>query len=633
MNLGGSMNNKIFNKTEMKEINLYHEGENYEAYHFFGAHRATVRGKEGVRFRVYAPSAKSVHLVGDFNGWDANSHLMNVSDGIWELFVPDIREFSLYKYAIEHTDGRVVYKADPYAFFAETDGASASKVYFLEDGFEWHDEGWLKKRSDMIAYDHPVNIYEAHIGSWKRYEDGNCFDYRRVADEMIPYVKSMGYTHIEIMPVTEYPYVGSWGYQVTGYFAVTSRYGTPDGFKYFINKAHEAGLGVFLDWVPAHFPKDEFGLIEFDGSYLYEDSDPLKMEHKGWGTRCFDFGKAEVQSFLISSAMMFLKEYHVDGLRVDAVAAMLYLNYDRPDGEWRPNEQGGHENIQAKAFLQKLNHAVGTCVPGAVMMAEESTAWPLVTYPPEDGGLGFHFKWNMGWMNDSLSYIGTDPYFRKHCHGKLTFPLVYAFSEKFILPISHDEVVHGKKSLLNKMPGEYDDKFNGFRAFIMYMLASPGKKLMFMGQEFGQFTEWKYDDQLDWMLLDFDKHRQTLEYVRAANNFYLKHSEMWEVDDSWDGFKWINADDNENNIASFRRINKAGKELIFIINFSPVTRESYKIGVPKKKSYREIFSSDAAEYGGSGFANGKVNAKKGEYDSFNQYIEITLPGHSAIVIR
>ncbi len=619
---------------EKEVVRLFHEGENYESYRFFGAHKDKEGGSDGVRFRVFAPAAKSVRLVGDFNGWNIEKDYMTAKDGIWEIFVPALEKFSLYKFAIEHADGRIVFKADPYAFFSETDGASASKVYFIDDGYKWGDAGWLKKRGEMISYDHPVNIYEVHIGSWKRYEDGNVFDYRKLADELIPYVKSLGYTHIEIMPVTEYPFVGSWGYQVTGYFAITSRYGSPDGFKYFVDKAHKAGVGVLLDWVPAHFPKDDFGLIEFDGSYLYEDSDPLKMEHKGWGTRCFDFGKGEVQSFLVSSAMMFLKEYHIDGLRVDAVAAMLYLDYDREEGQWRPNENGGTENIQARAFLQKLNHAVGVNVPGAVMIAEESTAWPMVTMPPEKGGLGFHYKWNMGWMNDSLSYIGTDPVYRKGCHNKLTFPLVYAFAENFILPISHDEVVHGKKSLLDKMPGDYDEKFSGLRAFIMFMLSSPGKKIMFMGQEFGQFIEWRFYEQLDWVLLEYEKHRQTLEYVRAANNFYLKHSQMWEIDDGWEGFKWINADDADRNVISYRRINKKGKELIFIINFSPVKWENYWIGLPEKKTYRVVFDSNAAEYGGSAeLAVKKLETVDGACCDLPQHAELDLPGLTALVLE
>ncbi|MCR5785904.1 MAG: 1,4-alpha-glucan branching protein GlgB [Eubacterium sp.] len=627
------MGNELL-KSRSESVALFHEGENYEAYNFFGVHRAEEDGVSGALFRVYAPSAKSVRIVGDFNGWNVNSNYMHCEDGIWEIFLPQIEEFSLYKYVIEHADGRLVFKADPYAFFAETDGASASKVYFIDDGFAWDDDDWMAERENAIAYTSPVNIYEVHLGSWKRYEDGNCFDYKKLADELIPYVKSMGYTHIEIMPVTEYPFVGSWGYQVTGYFAVTSRYGTPDGFKYLVNKAHKAGVGILLDWVPAHFPKDEFGLIEFDGSYLYEDADPLKMEHKGWGTRCFDFGKGEVQSFLVSSAMMFLKEYHVDGLRVDAVAAMLYLDYDRGDGQWRPNENGGTENIQAIAFLQKLNHAVGTRVKGAVMIAEESTAWPMVTMPPSDGGLGFHYKWNMGWMNDTLSYVSMDPYFRKDNHNKLNFPLVYAFSENFILPISHDEVVHGKKSLLDKMPGEYDAKFDALRAFLIFMLASPGKKIMFMGQEFGQFIEWRYYEQLEWKLLDFDKHKKTLEYFREANNFYLKYSQMWELDSSWDGFKWINADDAEHNVLSFRRINQKGKELIFIINFSPVRWENYWVGVPENKEYKVLFNSNLEKYGGSGeFILEKLKTIDGDCNGFSQHVELDLPGNSAIVLE
>ena len=599
-------------KSIPKELKLFKEGENYFAYEYFGVHKATKRKKDGVIFRVWAPNAAAVSVVGDFNNWDIfASPAKDIGVGVWEAFVPDVPEFSAYKYAITHNDNSVHYKADPYAFHNETDGSTASKVYFLNDCFKWSDDAWLKKRADIFK-PAPMNIYEVHVGSWRVYEDGNPLSYRDLADELIPYVKDMGYTHLELMPITEYPLPASWGYQVTGYFSVTSRYGTPADFMYFVNKAHKAGLGVLIDWVPAHFPKDDFALARFDGTPLYEDPNPLRGEHKSWGTLIFDFGKAEIQSFLVSSAMMFAKEYHIDGIRVDAVAAMLYLDYDRPDGEWCPNEYGGHENLQAIAFLQKLNHAIATRAEGTIMIAEE---------------------WNMGWMNDSLSYIKTDPYFRKFEHQKLTFPMMYAYSENYILPISHDEVVYGKGSLLNKMPGEYDQKFAGFRGFLMYMLSHPGKKLLFMGSELGQFDEWNFNKELDWNLLDFETHRRLHDFVRDANHFYLDHKALWEIEDDWAGFSWLNADDADHNIISYKRVAKSGREVIFVINFSPVTRENYYLGVDKKKTYKEVFNTDDIKYGGSGLLNeGKLTTKKGEVNGRKQYLSLTIPPLAAVVI-
>ena len=616
-----------------KELQLFKQGENYFAYEYFGAHKTTKRKKEGVVFRVWAPNARNVSVVGDFNGWNESaSPCEHIAEGVWEAFIPDVPEYSAYKYAITHQDYSTHYKADPYAFHSETDGKTASKVYFMDDCFKWSDAVWLKNRADIFK-PAPMNIYEVHVGSWKVHEDGNPLNYRDLADELIPYVKDMGYTHLELMPITEYPFPASWGYQVTGYFSVTSRYGVPADFMYFVNKAHKAGLGVLIDWVPAHFPKDDFALARFDGTPLYEDPNPLRGEHKAWGTLIFDFGKAEVQSFLVSSAMMFAKMYHIDGIRVDAVAAMLYLDYDRPDGQWCPNENGGHENIQAIAFLQKLNHAIATKSEGTIMIAEESTAWPLVTRPTESGGLGFHYKWNMGWMNDSLSYIKTDPYFRKYEHQKLTFPMIYAYSENYILPISHDEVVYGKGSLLNKMPGDYNQKFAGLRGFLMYMLSHPGKKLTFMGCELGEFDEWNFTKELDWNLLDFESHRKLHDFVRDANHFYLEHKALWEIEDDWSGFEWINPDDADHNIISYKRRAKSGREIIFVINFSPVTRENYYIGVDKKKPYKEIFNTDDVKYGGSGILNeGKLTAKKGEVNGKENYISITVPSLAAVVI-
>lgn len=617
-----------------KTLELFHHGENYHAYRFFGSHKTKKGRKEGVVFRVWAPNATHVSVVGDFNDWNGYENIMSlVADGIWEAFIPNIPEFSPYKYAITFQDGSTHLKADPYAVHSETNGNTASKVFFMEDCFEWTDDAWFKKRDkEPSVTEKPMNIYEVHLGSWKRYPDGEHFDYHKLADELIPYVKDMGYTHVELMPITEYPLEASWGYQVTGYFSVTSRYGTPADFMYFVNKAHKAGIGVIVDWVPAHFPRDDWALARFDGTPLYEDGNPLRGEHKSWGTLIFDYGKPEIQSFLISSAMMLIKEYHIDGLRVDAVAAMLYLDYDR--NEWCPNYYGGKENLEAIAFLQKLNHAIGVADPHAMMIAEESTAWPMVTRPPEDGGLGFHYKWNMGWMNDSLSYIEKDPIYRQYEHGKLTFPLMYAFSENFILPISHDEVVYGKRSFIDKMPGIYEQKFAGLRSYLVYMLSQPGKKLTFMGTEIGQFNEWQFAKELDWMVLAFEAHAKLKDFVKEINHFYIKNKCMWELDDSWEGFKWINADDSSHNILSYTRIGKNGRSLTFVINFSPVLRENYRIGVPKKKTYKEILNTDDVKFGGNGILNaGDLKAVLGEENGMKYHLELTLPPLGAIILK
>jgi len=617
-------------------LSRFHQGEDYHAYRYFGVHRCTRDGREGAVFRVWAPAAKAVSVVCDNNNWDSGADPCDkVADGVWERFIPDVPEYMAYKFAIIHNDDSLHLKADPYAFHSETCGKTASKVYYMDNCFTWDDENWYEaERKAGGLMNRPMNIYEVHFGSWRKYPDGNYYSYRKMAEELIPYVKSMGYTHIELMPLLEYPLDMSWGYQVTGYFSITSRYGTPADFMYFVNEAHKAGVGVLMDWVPAHFPKDDFGLAQFDGSYLYEDPDPLRREHPEWGTLIFNFGRGEIQSFLVSSAMMLLSEYHIDGIRVDAVAAMLYLDYGKKDGEWRANSKGGHENEQAIAFLQKLNHAVGVEKPEAVMIAEESTAWPLVTKPPVDGGLGFHYKWNMGWMNDSLNYMGTDPLFRKGNHNKLTFPMAYAFSENYILPISHDEVVYGKKSLLDKMPGEYEQKFAGLRSFLLYMMSEPGKKLLFMGSEFGQFSEWNYAKGLDWMLLEYESHRKMQGYTKDLNHFYLAHRCMWEKDDGWDGFQWINPDDSDHNVVSYRRIDKEGNELIFIINFSAVLRENYYVGVPKETAYREIFTTDDEKYGGSGMHNPeRIETVKGDMNNLPQYVSVNIPALGGIVLE
>ena len=609
---------------------LFHEGTNAKAYEFMGAHPA---GKNGVVFRVWAPKARAVFVAGDFNSWNPDaSPMKKISDGVWECTAEGVSKYDAYKYLIKTEDGREFYKADPYAFHAETRPGTASK-YYGEPEFGWTDKAWMKKRKNKSIYSSPVNIYEVHAGSWQLYDDGNPLSYRDLADRLVPYAAEMGYTHIELLPVMEHPFDGSWGYQVTGYFAPTSRYGTPEDFAYFVDRAHKAGIGVILDWVPAHFPKDAFGLYEFDGTACYEYKDPKKGEHYQWGTRVFDYGKTEVQSFLCSSAMFWIEKYHIDGLRVDAVASMLYLDYGRDDGQWIPNVNGGRENLEAVAFLQKLNESIFREHGDVMMIAEESTSWPMVSKPVYSGGLGFNFKWNMGWMNDCLRYFALDGIFRKFNHDCLTFSFFYAFSENFVLPISHDEVVHGKCSLINKMPGTYEEKFAGVRSFLGYMMSHPGKKLLFMGSEFGQFIEWNYKQQLDWLLLDYEAHRQLKQYVADLNKFYLKNAPFWEDDYSWDGFSWIVSDDSDNSVVAYMRKDKQGKSIISACNFTNVTRKKYKIGVPKAGMYRVLFSSADNKYGGKGESTSEpVRAKKQPMHGYPYSIEIDLEGLSTIYI-
>lgn len=630
------MSTKTTKKHSENDVPLYlfHEGSNSNAYEYFGSHR---KNKNTVVFRVWAPDAKNVSVTGDFNDWSETENPMKQlknSGGVWEAEIKNIKPYDMYKYCITAADGRTLMKCDPYGFHMETRPGTATKYYEIDDCYEWHDEKWVEGRNGKNIYESPVNIYEIHAGSWKQYDDGNFYSYRALADSLVPYVKKMGYTHIEFMPLTEYPFDGSWGYQVTGYFAATSRYGEPKDLMYLVDKCHENGIGVILDWVPAHFPKDANGLYEFDGGPLYEYSDPRKGEHYGWGTRVFDFGKNEVRSFLMSSASFWLKKYHLDGIRIDAVASMLYLDYDRKDGEWVPNKNGGNENLEAVEFLQKLNENIFRDFPYAMMIAEESTSWPMVTKPVFTGGLGFNFKWNMGWMNDILRYFSLDGFFRKYNHDCITFSMFYAFSENFVLPISHDEVVHGKKSLIDKMPGSYDEKFAGVRAFLGYMMAHPGKKLMFMGQEFGQFIEWNYEKGLDWLLLDYPKHRALQNYFKKINEFYKANPAFWQIDYSWEGFSWISSDDKDNSVIAFRRIDEKGKEIIVVCNFTNVERCDYRIGIPKKGAYKIVFNSDDVDFGGEGKGNkGKLKTESINMHGFEQSISLDLPPMSAIYIK
>lgn len=626
------MKDKNFHGDEVA-LYFFHQGNNTKAYDYFGSHK--VKGGS-VAFRVWAPNAESVSVVGDFNEWNGNAAPMQrLSDGqTWEAVIDGVKVYDNYKYRIVTKSGDVLVKSDPYAFHAETRPDTASKYYEIDSCYRWHDSKWTQNRKKTDIYRTPMNIYEVHAGSWKTHEDGNPYSYRDLADELVSYVKDMGYTHIEFMPLTEYPYDGSWGYQVTGYFAATSRFGTPEDLMYLIDVCHQNGLGVIMDWVPAHFPRDAHGLADFDGGPLYEYPDPRKGEHKQWGTKVFDFGRNEVRSFLISSAMFWIEKYHVDGLRVDAVASILYLDYARENGEWVPNKYGGNENLEAVEFIRQLNASVFKEHPEAMMIAEESTAWPLVTKQEDMGGLGFTFKWNMGWMNDALKYFSLDGLSRKFNHNLLTFSFFYAFSENFVLPVSHDEVVHGKCSLINKMPGEYDEKFDGVRAFMGYMMAHPGKKLSFMGNEFGQFIEWKYDQGLDWLLLDYDKHRQLKAYVKKLNGIYKKYPAFWQIDFGWEGFSWCVSDDNTNSVIAFRRIDEDGNEIVCVCNLTPVTREKYSFGVEKEGIYEVILNSDSVEFGGQGRGTKtKVSSKSVPMHGYENSITLSLPGMSAIYLK
>ncbi|MGF7184022.1 1,4-alpha-glucan branching enzyme [Desulfitispora alkaliphila] len=617
------------------DVYLYHQGTNFQCYRMLGAHLTKERDTLGVRFAVWAPHAREVKVVGDFNRWDGKEHGMTrVEGGIWHTFIPGLGEGDIYKYEITTWWGGKIQKADPCGFYAEAPPKSASVVYDLES-YQWNDQDWQRQKAFGTSYNEPMVIYEVHLGSWKRKEDNRVLTYRELADELVDYVVEMGYTHIELLPITEYPFDGSWGYQVTGYFAPTSRYGEPRDLMYLVDRCHQRGIGVILDWIPGHFARDGHGLFEFDGKPLYENLNPMKSENADWGTRNFDLGKTQVQSFLVSNALYWLEVFHFDGIRVDAVASMLYLDYGKRQGQWIPNSHGGNESLEGIAFFKKLNEAVFARQPQALMVAEESTAWPLVSKPTYMGGLGFNYKWNMGWMNDMLSYMEKDPIYRKWHHNQITFSFMYAFSENYILPLSHDEVVHGKKSLLDKMPGDYWQKFANLRAFYGYMMAHPGKKLLFMGGEFGQFIEWKYDSSLDWHLLDYDKHQKMHHFVRELNWFYRKESTLWELDHDWRGFEWIDPHDYSQSIISFmRRGNSVDDVMIVVCNFTPEVHGGYRVGVPQPGEYREIFNSDNQAYGGSGQENrGGIIAQDAQWHGQPHSLEITVPPLATIYLK
>lgn len=627
------------NLSQLSEFDyfLFHQGTNYHAYEMLGAHVTEVDGQKGVRFAVWAPHAKEVSVVGDFNNWDTRTHKMaKIDDGeIWMLFIPEVAEGAVYKYAIlpQH-EGPHIMKADPYGFYAEVKPETASRVYDMNH-YEWQDKEWQEKKVQEASYDRPMLIYEVHLGSWRRTPDGNYLSYREMADQLVNYAKDMNYTHIEMMPLCEHPFDGSWGYQATGYYAVTSRYGEPDDFRYLVDKAHQAGIGIIMDWVPGHFCKDNQGLRDFDGQNLYESDNIQRADNAGWGTTNFDYGRTEVQSFLISNGMFWMEEYHIDGLRIDAVANMLYLNYGRKDGEWMPNKHGGNGNLEAIDFLKNLNQAIFKEHPQALMIAEESTSWPNITKPIYMDGMGFNYKWNMGWMNDILRYVSLDPIYRKWHHDKVTFSLMYAFSENFVLPLSHDEVVHGKCSLINKMPGDYWQKFAGLRAFFGYWMAHPGKKLLFMGGEFGQFIEWNFDDSLDWHLPEqYEKHTQMLEFSRNLNKFYVEHQELWQVDFDWNGFEWVDCENANDSLVSFIRRDAKGNAILAICNFTPEVRHGVRFGVPQEGTYVEVFNSDAARFGGSNVLNeNEMVSEPVAWHNRPNSIQLTVPPLATIYVQ
>ena len=615
-------------------LEVFHTGDSVRAYDFLGAHLVNRNDKNGVVFRVWAPTAKSVSVAGDFNNWNNEANYMyNIGYGVWEVFVEGVKQFCTYKYCIESEYGDRLMKADPYAFHAQTRPGQASVVYDIES-YSWNDSEWFNKRKENNISSSPMNIYEIHAGSWRKYPDGNFFNYQKLADELIPYLKEMHYTHVQLMPIMEYPYDGSWGFQTTGYYAPTSRYGTPSDFMAFVDKLHGEGIGVILDWVPSNFPTDDFGLARFDGSPLYESNDPKTSKRDSWGTCLFNYARFEVTSFLVSCAMFWLDKYHIDGLRIGALSSMLYLDYGKSEGEWEPNKFGGKENLDAVDFVKRLNTAVHMYHPDVMMFAEENTSWPKLTHKIEDGGLGFDFKWNMGWMNDMLHYMSLNPMWRPFNHDSLTFSFYYAFSEKFLLPISHDEVSHGKGSLIKQMPGKYDEQFAGVRAFITYMYAHPGKKLVFMGTEIGQFDEWNHEEAIQWDLLEFEKHKKLRTFFKELNKFYLDCKPLYELDTVWKGFDWIHHDDYTNSVIAFKRTDKNGDEIVSVCNFQPIRRDEYCIGVPKYGLYDEVFNSDEERFGGSGVVNGNnITTEVMKIHGFDQGLSLTLPPLSVIYLR
>ena len=610
-------------KTLAAQLKAFQSGESRRAFAILGCHRAVREEHAGYLFRVWAPNAKAVSVVGDFNFWNLEDLPMTmIGYGVWEAFSVYAQEGQAYKYAVTAQNGNTVMKMDPYGTQCCALPETSSRVCSLE-GFVWHDAAYRRQVAKTKSLESPLNIYEVHAGSWKRHEDGTHLNFVELGRELAPYCKDMGYTHIELLPIMEHPYEPSWGYQVTGYYAPTHRFGTPQQLMEFVDICHQNGLGVILDWVPAHFPKDLYGLYEFDGTCCYELQDPMMREHAEWGTRIFDYGRGEVSSFLISNVIFWLEQYHVDGIRVDAVASMLYLDYNRR--EYHPNRYGGKENLEAIDFLRKLNAAAFEEFPSVLMIAEESTAFPMITKPGFDGGLGFLYKWNMGWMNDMLQYMSMDPLWRKGSHNNLTFTMTYAYSENFILPISHDEVVYGKCSMLNKMPGSYDEKFANLRTFYGFMAAHPGKKLSFMGNEFAQFDEWKYASGLDWQLLGYERHQQMQDFVKTLNHFYLDHPAFWQNDTDWTGFQWLQADDRDNSVVAFRRVDRQGRDIVVVCNFCPVLREGYQMGVPKPYWYEPVLTSSDPKFGGDGVMPTVAKGVKGDWGQFHYTAEFTIP--------
>jgi 1,4-alpha-glucan branching enzyme len=616
------------------DLQIWGEGNHNYAYRFMGAHVKEFGGIRGTHFVVCAPSAKRVSVIGPFNGWDGRTHVMRRyhDQGIWEIFIPGVEEGAIYKFEISSTAINLpLKKADPYAFYSELRPGTASVVTNLE-GYQWQDSDWMEQRSQ--GFEKPVSVYEMHAGSWKRKENGDYLSYHELADELIPYIKDMGFTHIELMPVAEHPYDPSWGYQITGYFAPTSRFGTPKDFMNFVDRCHQEGIGVLVDWVPAHFTKDDHGLRFFDGTHFYEHADPRKGEHKDWGTNIFNFGRTEVLNFLISNAVFWLDKFHIDGLRVDAVASMLYLDYSRQEGEWVPNQFGGRENLEAIHFLKRFNEVVHQEFKGVVTMAEESTSWPMVSRPTYLGGLGFDYKWNMGWMNDTIKYMEVDPIFRKYHHNELTFSLIYAFTENFILPFSHDEVVHLKRSMLSKMPGDIWQKFANLRLLYTYMFAHPGKKLLFMGGEFGQWTEWNSEKQLDWPLLEFDTHGGIKTLLSDLNQIYTGEAAMHQVDFDWTGFRWINASDYEKSVLSFIRYSKDTDDyLVFVFNFTPEVYHDYIIGAPESTQYEVILNTDSHYYGGSNVDVPNPESHEGEWHNMPSRMSVVVPPLAGVIYK